>query len=103
MGIKPKRVNLAFQITSSTGQSENSLELELQGAPFAQRAQIQELGSAALRKGRKEIPNNGMSKHEVFYFTAGTEVNLTAQPTFTKMQSVQHLATVFPVKTVTGW
>ena len=38
---------------------ENSLKLELQGAPFTQRAQIQEPDSATLRKGCREISNNG--------------------------------------------
>lgn len=50
--------------------SENSLKLELPGAPFTQRAQIQEPGSATLRKGCKEIPKKGTSKNEVFCFTA---------------------------------
>lgn len=71
--LKPKKVSLALQIVSSTGQSEKSLKLELQGAPFTQRAQIQEPGSATLRKGCKEIPNNGTPKNEVFCFTATRE------------------------------
>lgn len=66
--LKPKKASLALQRVSSTSQSENSLNLELQGAPFTQRAQIQEPGLAALRKGCEETPKN-----KVFCFTATQE------------------------------
>lgn len=40
---------------------------------MTQRAQIQEPGSATLRKGCEEIPKNGTSMNEVFCFTATQE------------------------------
>lgn len=102
-GMKKRRVSLALQVAQSSGQ----ILRELPAARTARRSiqtkvvQIQESGSATLRKRLKEIQimtHHGM-KHSASLPHKNQSISVTAWSTFTKIWSVQHLPTIFLVKT----
>lgn len=102
-GMKKRRVILALQVVQSSGQ----ILRELPAARTARCSihtkvvQIQESGSATLRKRLKEIQimtHCGM-EHSASLPHKNQSINVTAWSRFTKERSVQHLPTIFLVKT----